>query len=132
MWAYPFLRTLQNLVISENVPERTTMHKPEYLTQLLDKAKKTTGSDYATAKALQIPRTHVSMWRHGDRTCSPEDVAQIAFIAGLEAKKWFIRATLEKHEGTPKGDRLFKALGKSSLAIGAAIVSNGVHAQQIF
>ena len=105
---------------------------PLYLTQLLDKAKEVTGSDYATAKALDISRAHVSQWRSGKHSCTPEDVAQLAEIAGLEADKWLIRAVLAKHEGTAKGDRLIKALGKVSLATGVAMTSNGAHALPIF
>lgn len=108
------------------------MSNPEYLVRLLDEARKMSGSDQKTADALEVSRTVVSAWRNGHRVCSPEDVAQLAAVAGLEAEKWFIRATLKKHEGTPKGDRLYKALGKSLLLTGVAIVSNGAAAQQIF
>ncbi|MDO8713143.1 MAG: helix-turn-helix transcriptional regulator [Polynucleobacter sp.] len=108
------------------------MSIPPDLCQLLDKAKAITGSDYATAKAIGVARQHLSNWRNGSRECSPEDVAQLAEVAGLEAEKWFIRATLKKHEGTPKGDRLYKALGKSLLLTGVALVSSGAAAQQIF
>ena len=104
---------------------------PEYLTEILDKAKEKTGSDYATAKNLSISRTIVSSWRHGDRTCTPEDVAQLAALAGLEADKWLIRAVLAKHEGTAKGDRLMKALGKVLAVTGAAVASSGAHAHLI-
>jgi len=105
---------------------------PLYLTQLLDKAKEKTGSDYATAKAIDVPRQHLSNWRSGSRTCTPEDVALLAGVAGLESEKWLIRAVLEKHEGTSKGDRLFKVLGKALAVTGAALASNGAHALPIF
>lgn len=105
---------------------------PEYLKQLLDLAAEKAGSDYAVAKALGMHRQQVSNWRTGQRTCTPEDVAQLAAIAGLEPEKWMIRAVLAKYEGTPKGDRLYKALGKSLLATGAVIATSGAAAQQIF
>ena len=105
---------------------------PEYLSQLLDKAKEATGSDYATAKALGVTRGYVSQWRNGTSQCTPEDVAQLAALAGLEADKWLVRAVLAKHEGTEKGDRLYRALGKASAAIGAAMASSGASAQGIF
>lgn len=105
---------------------------PEYLTQLLDKAREKTGSDYATAKALGITRGYISQWRNGSSQCSPEDVAQLAEIAGLEADKWLIRAVIAKHEGTAKGDRLYKALGKALLVTGAVIGSNTASALQTF
>lgn len=105
---------------------------PTYLTQLLDKTKEATGSDYATAKALEVSRHVVSNWRSGSRTCTPEDVAQLAALAGLEADKWLVRAVLAKHEGTAKGDRLMKALGKVLAVTDAAVASSGAHAHQIF
>lgn len=105
---------------------------PTYLSQLLDETKKVTGSDYATAKALNVTRGYVSQWRNGSSQCSPEDVAQLAAIAGLEADKWLIRAVLAKHEGTAKGERLIKALGKVSVATGGAMATNGANAQAIF
>lgn len=108
------------------------MSNPDYLVRLLDEAREKSGSDQKTANALGISRTVISSWRNGHRTCSPEDVAQIAAVAGLEPEKWLIRAVIAKHEGTPKGDRLMKALGKSLLLTGAALATNGIHAQQIF
>ena len=105
---------------------------PLFLSQLLDKSKEKTGSDYATAKAIGVPRQHLSNWRNGSRECSPEDVAQLAELAGLEPDKWLIRAVLAKHEGTAKGERLMKALGKVLSVTGVAIASNGAHAHQIF
>jgi len=105
---------------------------PDYLTQLLDFAKEKSGSDYATAKRLGVSRNLVSDWRAGRKSCSPEDVAQLAAIAELEADKWLIRAVIAKHEGTPKGDRLYLALGKALAATGAALVSSGAHALPIF
>ena len=104
---------------------------PEYLGQLLDKAKEQTGSDYATAKALEVSRQRISDWRNGHQSCSPEDVAQLAGLAGLEAEKWLARAVIAKYEGTAKGDRLYKALGKALAATGVAITSSGAHAHQI-
>lgn len=105
---------------------------PTYVTQLLDKSKIVTGSDYKTAQTLGIARSVVSNWRTGQTNCSPEDIAQLAAIAGLEADKWLIRAVLAKHEGTAKGDRLMKALGKVLAVTGGAVATNGAAAQSIF
>lgn len=99
---------------------------------LLDKAKCATGSDYATAAALKVQRQEVSDWRTGRKKCSPENVALLANVAGLKAEEWLVRAVIEKHEGTAKGDMLFKALGKALAATGAAIASSGASAHQIF
>ena len=105
---------------------------PTYICQLLDKTKNVTGSDYRTAQSLGVARSVVSNWRTGQTNCSPEDVAQLAAIAGLEADKWLIRAVLAKHEGTAKGDRLMKALGKVLAVTGGAVTTNGAAAQSIF
>ena len=99
---------------------------------LLDRAKSVTGSDYATAAAIGMPRQTVSNWRNGSKDCSPENVALLANVAGLKAEEWLVRAVIEKHEGTAKGDMLFKALGKALAATGAAIASSGASAHQIF
>ena len=84
---------------------------------LLNHAKSATGSDYATAKALGVSRAHVSQWRSGKHACTPEDVAQLAALAGLEADKWLIRAVIAKHEGTAKGDRLNTLFIKHAAAV---------------
>lgn len=56
----------------------------------------------------------------------------MASIAGLEADRWALRALVMRHEGTEKGDRLLKALGKGLLATGAVIASSGASAAAIF
>lgn len=98
------------------------------LNELIDKASEIAGSDYKLAAMLEVPRQHVSNWRHGKRTCTPEDTAMMASVAGLDAQQWLVRATIEKHEGTAKGDKLLRALGKASRAIGGISASYGVAA----
>jgi len=102
------------------------------LVELLDKAKSVVGSDYKVAQLLEIPRSHVSAWRHGKRTATPEDQALLAGLAGLDANAWLARATCAKHEGTPKGERLLKVLGKASLATIGGSFSAGASAAQAF
>ncbi len=104
----------------------------DQLNELIDRASSIAGSDYKLAQALKIPRGHVSQWRHGKRTATPEDQAQLAGLAGLDAQAWLVRATLQKHEGTEKGDRLMKVLGKALLATGATVASAGASAAAIF
>lgn len=98
---------------------------------LIDACKAITGSHAATAKVLGIPREHVAMWRSGARTCTPEDQALLAGIAGFDPAQTLIRATVRKHEGKPKGDLLMKVLGKPSLAIGAVAAIAGLNALEI-
>lgn len=108
------------------------MKELQTLNELIDKASSIAGSDGKLAKVLNVPPQHVSNWRHGLRNCSPEDVALMASLAGLNAEAWLIRAVVEKHQGTAKGDRLMQALGKGLLLTGAAIASSGATAAAIF
>lgn len=102
------------------------------LLTLIDAASKRAGSDGKLAVMLGIPRQHVSHWRHQHRTCTPENMALMAHIAGLDAIETLARATVKQYEGTAKGDLLMRALGKVLLATGAAIGSAGASAQAIF
>lgn len=99
---------------------------------LIERALAVTKSTTALGKALGVPPQMVSMWKTGSKPCPPEDQASMAAIAGLDPVQTLVRAHLERHEGTAKGDRLMKVLGKSSLAIGAVIGSAGASAHQIF
>jgi hypothetical protein len=103
----------------------------ESLNVLIDKASAIAGSDYKLAQHLGVPRMTVSGWRHGRRTATPADQALMAHLAGLDPVQVLARATVEAYEGKPKGDALMKALGKASLAIGAALGSAGAVAQPI-
>lgn len=107
------------------------MTKPEYLDQLIDLASEAAGSDYKLAKLIETSRSTVSDWRHGRRPCPIGDVALMAQVAGLDANQWIARATVAQYEGTPKGDKLYIALGKALLATGAVIASSGASAQTV-
>lgn len=106
--------------------------KPEYLDELIDRASKKAGSDYKLAKTLKVGRATVSQWKSGKRTCPVGDVVLMAELAGLESEKWAARAIVAQYEGTPKGDMLYRALGKALLATGVALVSSGANAMPIF
>ena len=88
---------------------------------LLDAAKTVTGSDYATAKAIGTTTQIVSNWRHGRRTAQPEDLALIAGLAGLDAEEVLVRAIIEKHANTSKGERLLNVLGNVLRRTGEAV-----------
>ena len=107
------------------------MSKPEYLDQLINTASEKAGSDYKLAALLDVSRMTVSNWRHGRKTCPVADVALMAEIAGLDAQAWHARATVEQYAGTPKGDKLYRALGKALVATGAVIASSGASAQAL-
>lgn len=106
--------------------------KPEYLDKLMDQASSKAGSDYKLAKMLETTRQAVSDWRHGRKTCPVGDQVLMAEIAGLKSEEWMARALVAQYEGTKKGDKLYRALGKTLVATGAVIVSSGAAAQQIF
>ena len=108
----------------------TTMNNQ--IPDLIARASKVAGNDSALARSMGVPPSMVSMWKLGTKTCPPEDQASMAAIAGLDPVQVLVRAHLERHEGTAKGDRLMKVLGKSLLATGAAIGSAGASAHQIF
>lgn len=98
------------------------------LNLLIDKASAIAGSDAKLAALVGQPKQRVSNWRHGVVPCPIEDQALMASVAGMDPVQELARAVLRKHEGSKKGELLLKALGKASLATGAAIASAGAHA----
>lgn len=112
--------------------QQTDTHLTE-LNELLTKAAKSLGgNDTKLAKTLGVSPQRISNWRHGHKTCQPEDQALLASIAGMDAIEVLARATVKQHEGTAKGDLLMRALGKGLLATGAVLGSAGASAAVIF
>lgn len=107
------------------------MQRDENLIFLMDKASAIAGNDYRLAKAIGASPQMVHDWRTG-KSCPPEQQALMAAVAGLDPVQTLARATVAKFEGTAKGDRLMKVLGKASLLTGAAIGSAGASAATIF
>lgn len=89
--------------------------------ELIKRAAERAGSKSELGRQLGATPQRIYEWETGRRSCPPEDVALMADLAGLPAEVWLARATMWKHEGTPKGERLQKALGKYSRVIGAAL-----------
>ena len=106
--------------------------KDNYLEELISRASDKAGSDYALAKMLDTTRQTVSDWRHNRKPCPIGDVALMAEVAGLKPEEWLARAVVAKYEGTAKGDKLYRALGKALGATGAALVSFGASTHPIF
>lgn len=96
------------------------MSNPD-LISLINRAGEKVGSEYKLAKVMGVPQQHISNWKAGTRTCTPEDRARLAGFAQEDAVQELVRATLEKTAGTLKGDQLFKLLGKSLRQTGAAM-----------
>lgn len=105
---------------------------PDFINQLIDLAAAAAGSDYKLAQMLEVSRGNVGDWRKSRRTCPVGDVALMAEIAGLKPEEWVARALIAQYEGTTKGDKIYRALGKVSAAIGGAIATSGANALQIF
>lgn len=89
--------------------------------RLIEKAGTTTGSEYKLAKAMGIPQQMLTDWKAGRRTCTPEDRARLAGFANEDAVQELVRAVLEKHQGTKKGEQLYAILGKPLRQTGAAL-----------
>ena len=108
------------------------MESPKDLIVLIDAGRSIAGSDYKLAKMIGVTPQTVSNWRHGEKPCPPADVALLASVAGFDPQEWLTRATLWKYEGTDKGDRLMRVLGKTSAAITAVLASSGANAAANF
>lgn len=96
------------------------MQSPE-ISELIKRAAANVGNKAALARHMGVNQSRLREWETGVRTCPIEDVAILADVAGLPAEIWLARAAMWTHEGTPKGERLKKALGKYARAIGAVL-----------
>lgn len=86
---------------------------------LIDKASDVCGGDAALARRMGISRSLVSLMRSGDRKITPETAAELADIAGDDAREAAIAAILEGAKGTRREGVLRDILGKA-LAAGVA------------
>lgn len=94
----------------------------EKLRELIERAAKECGSKSELGRRLGVSPQRINDWQTGVVGCPPEDVALIAYEAGMPADEWLIRATLWKHKEKPKGGRLERVLGKLLAPTGGAIV----------
>lgn len=86
---------------------------------LIDKASDVCGGDAALARRMGVSRSLVSLMRSGDRKITPETAAELADIAGDDAREAAIAAILEGAKGTRREGVLRDILGKA-LAAGVA------------
>jgi hypothetical protein len=93
--------------------------------KLIDEASAIAGTRYKVAQALHVAPSLIYSWESGRKPCPPADIALMAHIAGMDPQKWLIRATLERYEGTPKGEQLAQALGKPLQATGGGNAGHG-------
>lgn len=95
------------------------------LGKLIDAASAVAGSDYKLAQRLDVTRALVSAWRHGKKPCSLDAVADMAAIAGLPVEKIVAEALIDRNAGTPRGERLARALGKALAGVVATLCIYG-------
>lgn len=79
------------------------------------------GSDAALARRMGIYPADVSRLRAGKRPLSPELAAEIAEIAGEDARQAVIDAIIERNADSRKGALLREILGKARAAGGVAM-----------
>lgn len=97
-------------------------HQAE-LIELIDRATKAAGSQAAAARAAGIQPQHLSNYRNGLKEPTPEAVAALAHVAGLNATEWLARATLWRSVGKPYEGVLKQALGGALRVTGGALAS---------
>lgn len=86
---------------------------------LIDKASEVCGGDAALARRMGISKALISLMRSGERGITPGTAAELADIAGDDAREAVISAVIESAKGTRKESVLREILGKA-LAAGVA------------
>lgn len=95
----------------------------QYVKALIDKASKVCGSDSALAERIGIPRQNIYLMRTGKRQVSPATAAELADIAGEDAREATIAAVIEGARGTRREGVLREILGKALAAgVGGMLV----------
>ena len=89
---------------------------------LIDRAVEICGTARELAKRTNMTPGDISKLRAGIRPLSPEIAAEIAEIAGLDAREAAIDAIIERNADTRKGMLLAEILGKGQ-AVGVAAMS---------
>ena len=90
---------------------------------LIDKAAKVCGGYKALAERLEIPAPNISLMKAGKRAISPATAAELADIAGEDAREAAIDAIIESAKGTRREAALREILGKAQAAGGAAMLA---------
>lgn len=92
---------------------------------LIDKAVEKCGSSAELARRMGIDRAEITKLRKGTRPLSPELAAEIADIAGQDAREAAIAAVIERSKGTRKEGAMREILGKALAAgvVGMSLIS---------
>lgn len=88
----------------------------QYAELLIDKAIETCGSAAELARKMGIDRAEVTKLRQGKRPLSPELAAELADIAGDDAREAAIHAIIDRNADGRKGNLLREILGKATAA----------------
>lgn len=83
---------------------------------LIDKASEVCGGDAALARRMGISKALISLMRSGERGITPGTAAELADIAGDDAREAVISAVIESAKGTRKESVLREILGKAVAA----------------
>lgn len=91
----------------------------KYGSSLIDRAAEVCGGYSALAERMGVPVQNVSLMKSGKRSISPATAAELADIAGDDARQAAIDAIIESAKGTRREGVLREILGKA-LAAGVA------------
>lgn len=95
----------------------------QYAETLIDKAIESCGSAAELARRMGIDRAEITKLRQGKRPLSPELAAELADIAGDDAREAAIHAIIERNADGRKGHLLREILGKAvAVGVGGLLV----------
>lgn len=89
---------------------------------LIDKAAAVCGSQAELARRMGVERSEITNLKSGRRPLSPELAAELADIAGEDARQAVIDAVIERSQNTRKGAVLRDILGKGLHAGAVAVL----------
>lgn len=99
---------------------------------LIDKAVEMCGSQAELARRMGVYPTDITKLKSGERPLSPEVAAELADIAGEDARQAAIDAIIERNSETRKGDKLKEILGKVRAAGEAAVLGSSYSVGSIY
>lgn len=102
---------------------RADVHTAERVRTLIHAASAIAGSQNKLAKSIGYSSSEVSEWATGSRACPLEAQVLMAHLAGFNPQEVLAHAMIERHANTPRGEKLFTALGKASRQAGAVRVA---------
>ena len=83
------------------------------LNLLIEKGISIAGSGRALAAEIGVPETHISMWRHGKKACTPRSRVMLAKVAKEDIAEAALEALLD--DATRSGDELLAKTIKQRL-----------------